>query len=228
MKPATPNQLCELYAQFGLRFPLNEYRACWKMAGQPLGQRLHDKDHTWEQLQQLMPQMITEGLAGYTFSCPDMVGGGNWVSFQDPKTFNQDIVVRSAQIHALMPMMQFSVAPWRILDAAHLSAVKKAVATREKFTPRILELAQQSAKTGDPIISSLEYYFPNQGFETVNNEFMLGENILIAPVDNQSTSRNVVLPKGKWTGDDGKIYSGGKTYTIAVPLDRLPYFILGK
>ncbi len=228
MKPATPNQLCELYAQFGLRFPLNEYRACWKMAGQPLGQRLHDKDHTWEQLQQLMPQMITEGLVGYTFSCPDMVGGGNWVSFQDPKTFNQDIVVRSAQIHALMPMMQFSVAPWRILDAAHLAAVKKAIATREKFTPRILELARQSAKTGDPIISSLEYYFPNQGFETVNNEFMLGENVLIAPVDNQSTSRNVVLPKGKWTGDDGKIYVGGKTYTIAVPLDRLPYFILGK
>jgi alpha-glucosidase len=204
MKPATPNQLCELYAQFGLRFPLNEYRACWKMAGQPLGQRLHDKDHTWEQLQQLMPQMITEGLAGYTFSCPDMVGGGNWVSFQDPKTFNQDIVVRSAQIHALMPMMQFSVAPWRILDAAHLAAVKKAVATREKFTPRILELAQQSAKTGEPIISSLEYYFPNQGFETVNNEFMLGQNILVAPVDNQSTSRDVALPRGKWTSDDGK------------------------
>jgi len=228
MKPATPNQLCELYAQFGLRFPLNEYRACWKMAGQPLGQRLHDKDHTWEQLQQLMPQMITEGLAGYTFSCPDMVGGGNWVSFQDPKTFNQDIVVRSAQIHALMPMMQFSVAPWRILDAAHLAAVKKAGAIREKFTSRILELARLSAKTGDPIISSLEYYFPSQGFESVNNEFMLGENILVAPVDSQSTSRKVVLPKGNWTGDDGKIYAGGKTYTIAVPLDRLPYFMLGK
>ncbi len=127
-----------------------------------------------------------------------------------------------------MPMMQFSVAPWRILDAAHLAAVKKAVATREKFTSLILELARQSAKTGDPIISSLEYYFPNQGFESVNNEFMLGDNILVAPVDNESTSRNVVLPKGKWTGDDGKIYAGGKTYTIAVRLDRLPYFILGK
>ncbi|MDB5143347.1 MAG: glycoside hydrolase [Mucilaginibacter sp.] len=228
MKPQSPNQLCGLYAQFGLRFPLNEYRACWKMGGQPLAQRLHDKNHSWEELQQLIPQMITEGLAGYTFSCPDMVGGGNWVSFQDPKNFNQDIVVRSAQIHALMPMMQFSVAPWRILDAEYLAAVKKAVATREKFTPRILELAQQSAKTGDPIISSLEYYFPNQGLENINNQFMLGGDILVAPIDNQSNKRNVTLPRGKWTGDDGKKYAGGKTYTIDVPLDRLPYFILSK
>jgi len=36
----------------------------------------------------------TEGLAGYTFSCPDMIGGGNWVSFQDTKKLNQNIVVR--------------------------------------------------------------------------------------------------------------------------------------
>jgi alpha-glucosidase len=228
MKPQSPNQLCGLYAQFGLRFPLNEYRACWKMGGQPLAQRLHDKNHSWEELQQLIPQMITEGLAGYTFSCPDMVGGGNWVSFQDPKNFNQDIVVRSAQIHALMPMMQFSVAPWRILDAGHLAAVKKAVATREKFTPRILELAQQSAKTGDPIISSLEYHFPNQGLENINNQFMLGGDILVAPIGDQSNKRNIILPRGKWTGDDGKKYAGGKTYTIDAPLDRLPYFILSK
>ena len=228
MKPESPNQLCESYAQFGLRFPLNEYRACWKMAGRPLAQRLHDKNHNWEDLQQLIPQMIAEGLAGYTFSCPDMVGGGDWVSFRDPKTFNQDIVVRSAQIHALMPMMQFSVAPWRVLDAVHLAAVKKAVATREKFTPRILELAKQSAKTGDPIVSSLEYYFPNQGFEGITNQFMLGGNVLVAPIDDQSTKRKVILPKGKWTSDDGKKYAGGKTYAIDVPLDRLPYFILNK
>lgn len=226
MKPASPNQSCELYAQFGIRFPLNEYRACWKMAGQPLAQRLHDKNHSWDDLQLLIPQMLTESLSGYTFSCPDMVGGGDWVSFLDPKKFNQDIVVRSAQIHALMPMMQFSVAPWRILDAPHLAAVKKAVATRAKFTPQIMELAQRSAKTGELIISPLEYYFPNQGFDGVKDQFMLGANILVAPVVGQANKRDVILPRGKWISDDGKTYAGGKTYTIDVPLDRLPYFTL--
>ncbi len=49
-EPVTPNKQCELYAQFGLRFPLNEYRACWKMAGQPLVQRLRDKNHKWQEM----------------------------------------------------------------------------------------------------------------------------------------------------------------------------------
>jgi alpha-glucosidase len=41
--------------------------------------------------------------------------------------------------------------------------------------------------------------------------------------------REVVLPKGKWRSDDGKIYQGGKPYKINVPLDRLPYFeLIGK
>lgn len=225
MESASPNRQCELYAQFGLRFPLNEYRACWKMAGLPLAQRLHDKSHSWADVQKLIPHMITEGLAGYTFSCPDMIGGGYIESFDNVKTLDQDLVVRSAQIHALMPMMQFSVAPWRILDATHLEAIKVAVSIREKFIPTIMELAQKSAKTGEPIVSSLEYYFPNQGYEGVNNQFMLGENILVAPVDTKETSRKVILPKGIWLSDDGITYKGGATYNIEVPINRLPYFM---
>jgi len=62
-----------------------------------------------------------------------MIGGGNWVSFLDNKTMDQDLVVRSAQIHALMPMMQFSVAPWRILDPGHLDAVKKGSADKKEI-----------------------------------------------------------------------------------------------
>ena len=227
-KPVTPNKQCELYAQFGLRFPLNEYRACWKMAGLPLAQRLHDKNHSWEDLQKLIPHMTAEGLAGYTFSCPDMIGGGNWVSFLDSRTFDQNIVVRSAQIHALMPMMQFSVAPWRILDTQHLDAIKMAVKIRQKFISKILNLAIQSSKTGDPIVSSMEYSFPNQGFEKVNDQFMLGEDLLVAPMVKEGNNRTVVLPKGKWIDDDEKSYKGGKTYLLEVSLNRIPYFSLCK
>lgn len=226
--PVSPNKQCELYAQFGLRFPLNELRACWKLGGQPLAQRLHDKAHNWEDLQKLIPHMITEGLAGYTFSCPDLIGGGDFESFLDTKLFNQNLVVRSAQVHALMPMMQFSVAPWRVLDKQHLDAVKKATSLRKKFTTTILELAKKSAKTGEPIIGSLEYYFPNQGFANIKDQFMLGNDILVAPIVTNTHFRKVVFPKGKWKGDDGNYYDGNATYDIKVPLNRLPYFILMK
>ncbi len=72
----TPNEHCYSFAQFGLRFLLNEYRACWKMGNKPLAQRLHDKKHSWSDLQKLIPDMIVTGLSGYTFSCLDIIGGG--------------------------------------------------------------------------------------------------------------------------------------------------------
>ncbi|MEI8204645.1 MAG: glycoside hydrolase family 31 protein, partial [Bacteroidota bacterium] len=131
----SPNAQSELYTQFGLRFPFNEYRACWKMGGQPLAQRLLDKNHSWEDLRVLIPQIIVQGLSGYTFCCPDMIGGGMLSSFENSAKIDQDLIVRSAQCQALMPMMQFSVAPWRVLDKTHFEAVKNTVKLRQKFTP---------------------------------------------------------------------------------------------
>ncbi len=222
----TPNQHSEIYAQFGLKYPLNEYRACWKMGGQPLVQRLADKNHCWEDVRKLIPNMLLEGLMGYSFSCPDMIGGGEIVSFWGAKeNLDQALVVRSAQCHALMPMMQFSVAPWRILDSTHLQAVKEAVALRMKFTPLIMQLAKHAAVSGEPIVRHMDYVFPNQGFAMVNNQFMLGDSILVAPVlENNQLTRTVVLPKGNWLADDGKKYKGGVAVSVAAPLNRLPYF----
>ncbi|WP_149913571.1 hypothetical protein [Sphingobacterium cavernae] len=53
----------------------------------------------------------------------------------------------------------------------------------------------------------------------------LGEKYLVAPVVDNKLEREVKLPKGyKWKDDLGKIYKGGKTYRLDVPLTRLPYF----
>lgn len=37
-----------LWAKLGLEFPYNEFRACWKLGGQPLVQRLGDKKYSWD------------------------------------------------------------------------------------------------------------------------------------------------------------------------------------
>lgn len=227
-KKITANEQSNLYAKIGLDYPLNEYRACWKEGGQPLVQRLRDKEHTWEDLKKLVPGMTLTGLIGYTFSCPDMIGGGEIESFwNNEKNLDQDLIVRSAQCHALMPMMQFSVAPWRVLDGEHFDAVKKAVALRQKFVPLIIQLIKASAQTGEPVVNNMEYVFPNQGFDENNSQFMLGENIMVAPMLQKGTQRTVVFPKikkGKWVADDGAIYKGGTIATINVGLERLPFF----
>ena len=177
--------------------------------------------------------MLLQGLVGYTYACPDMIGGGEIGSFWGEKNnLDQDLIVRSAQCHGLMPMMQFSVAPWRVLDSVHFDAIKKVITVRNKFMPVIMELARAAATTGEPIVKYLEYVFPNQGLSTVNDQFLLGDNIMVAPIlDNKSKTRTVRFPKlskGKWIGDDGRIYKGGTTVEIAVPLDRLPFFTIKK
>lgn len=212
------------YAELGLNFPLNEYRVAWKMGGKPLIQRLQDKRHSWAETRMLIPHTLLQGLLGYPFSCPDMIGGGMLGSHEEGK-FSQDIYVRSAQIQALLPMMQFSMAPWRVLDATHLAAVKKAVTLRQTtFDKPFLDLLRNYTKTNLPAVRSMEFVCPNEGFAQVNDQYFIGDDVLVAPMLSADSSRSVKLPKGNWLSDDGQRYSGGQTITIQVPIDRIPYF----
>ncbi|MHB8901561.1 MAG: glycoside hydrolase family 31 protein [Thermoguttaceae bacterium] len=218
------NEHARLFGEIGLDFPLNEYRATWKLAGRPLVQRLRDKRHDWADLEKLVPDMIAAGLLGYTFVCPDLIGGGEFSSFLNQATIDQDLVVRSAQVHALAPMMQFSVAPWRVLDSPHLDAVKKAVALRLQFTPRILDLARAGAASGEPIVRPLAYVFPEGGYENVKDQFLMGDDLLVAPMVTKGVSRTVLIPPGSWKADDGTLIAGPVQKTFDVPLARLLYF----
>src|SRR6202012_1540842 len=140
--------------------------------------------------------------------CPDMIGGGDFASFTGNKPINQHLIVRSAQCQALMPMMQFSVAPWRVLDSIHLAGVKEAVTLRGRFTPVLMKLAYDAARSGTPIVRSLEYVFPHQGLENVRDEFMLGDDWLVAPVLTASPQRKIVFPKGRWKDAQGHVFKG--------------------
>jgi len=222
---ATPQEQSELYGKIGLDYPLNEYRAMWKMGGQPLVERLRDKEHGFKALQLLIPNMLTSALMGYYFSCPDLIGGGEFTSFQNLEKLDQESIVRSAQVHALMPMMQFSVAPWRVLDKEHFEAVKRAVQIREKYKEYILELAIKASRTGEPIIKPLEFNYPDNGYATITDQFLLGDNLLVAPVlVKGATTRSVVIPEGIWESYDGKKITGPKTIEFPVHLIDLPYF----
>jgi alpha-glucosidase len=223
-KSATPNDHTYSFQQFGLNYALNEYRATWKMGGQALAQRLQDKGHNWDDLQKLIPQIMLQGLLGYPFNCPDMIGGGEYGSFSNLQSIDQELIVRSAQIHALMPMMQFSVAPWRVLDKSNLEAIKKAIEIREQYLPHIMQLLETAAETGEPIVRMMEYEFPGQDFAETRDQFMLGSNILVAPVlAKGAQTRNVVLPKGTWVWK-GDTYQGGRTITIPVGREDIPIF----
>ncbi|MDD3036941.1 glycoside hydrolase family 31 protein [Bacteroides sp.] len=214
------------WAEFGAEFPFNELRTTWKTGGKSIIQRLGDKEYSWGAISSLIPDMIAAGLLGFAYTCPDMIGGGQFGSFLniDPDKFDQELIVRSCQVHAMMPMMQFSVAPWRILNTENIAICAKYAKLHEEMGPYILECARQTALTNVPILRSLEYDFPEQGFIDCKDQFMLGDKYMVAPMLTSGTKRSVRLPKGLWKDDEGKIIKGAKTLEIDVPLSRLPYY----
>lgn len=216
----------ELYTKFGAEFEFNELRASWKNGNQPVAQRLQDKGYSWNELKLLVPDMVSAGLIGHPYTCPDMIGGGLLSNFEniDYNTFDQELMIRSAQTQALMPMMQFSVAPWRVLDEKHLALCKQAALLHSQFGEYIYNLALQASINGEPIVRHMEYAFPHQGFHACNDQYMLGERYLVTPMVEKGYTRSVTLPKGNWVDEKGKKYKGGRTIQINVPLGRLPYF----
>lgn len=224
--PQTTNgRLNNGYADFARRAPYCELRNLWRCQQIPVVVRLHDKPHVWESLPRIVADMIAAGLLGYPYICPDMVGGGEWTSFQPGKAFDPELFLRSAQVHALCPMMQISASPWRVLSPEHQEIFRRIVALRQKFVPSFVKLAERAAVDGEPILRALEYNHPGMGYADIKDEFMMGMDLLVAPVLAKGVrSRSVVLPSGHWVADDGAEYDGPATVDVLVPLDRLPHF----
>lgn len=227
--PTSPNKQCEDWAKFGLRFPYNEYRACFKCAGEPLVQRLCDKNHRWlgNGIDTLIPHTLAQGILGYAFGCPDMIGGGDIADLSnDSYSLDTELFIRNVGAAALLPMMQFSAAPWRVLPEELHNDCKKLVALREKYIDLILNLTRDAAKTGEPVARYLEYVFPGQGLEKVIDEFMIGDTVLVAPVVSQGADgREVILPEGKWKNElTGEEIAGGTKVFVKAGFDRVPVF----
>ncbi len=79
--------------------------------------------------------------------------------------------------------------------------------------------------TGEPIVRSMEYGFPHQGYAQVKDQFLLGDRFLVAPVlELGARHREVLLPGGRWKGFDGKRYVGPAKLSPAIAIDDLCYF----
>lgn len=219
-----------LFSKFATQYSLNELRVTFNMQGQGLAQRLTDKKHSWDNrgLNYLIPNGIAMSLLGYVYCCPDMIGGGLVGDFlaNDYQEIDQELFVRYAQVATFFPMMQFSLSPWKVLSSKNLEIVKKFCQIHESISPYIETLVLEAANTASPIIRSLAFNYPDDHFEEIVDEFMLGEKYLVAPiVTKQTFKRKVVLPKGVWQDELSNIYQGPATIEIEVPLERLPYFI---
>ena len=213
------------YAEVGLHIPYNEFRSGYTCGGKPIVQRLHDQPHAWEAQGKIIKAMINAGLCGSPYAVADMIGGGLCGSFFPGKPFHPELMVRSCQLQALMPMMQFSLAPWRVLSKEYCDICRDYAKLHCEFGPYVMKWAKHAAKTGEPILRSMDYEFPNRGFGDCFTQFMLGPDWLVAPVLNPENTTTVILPEGKWTDDLGETHAGPKTLRLEnVSIRRLPRY----
>lgn len=225
--PRLPLECTEDYGKFASFWPFNELRAVWNQGGQPLVCRLQDKLHVWDArgLKAVIPGMIVQGLLGYYYGCPDMIGGGDYASLSDDAGLDEELYIRWLEASLLCPMIQFSLAPWRILSPGNFEIVRKLIALRRRYTPHILAAVENAARNHEPVLRSLEYEYPGEGYEREQSMYLLGGTCLLVPMlEKGGIERTVRLPRGEWRESDGTLYSGGSEVTLTYPLDKVYIF----
>ena len=94
-------------------------------------------------------------------------------------------------------MMQFSLSPARVLDDAHLDATLAAVTLHQHLCRRSTRSPKQPPEPANPSCGPSPTTTP--ATSEIVDQFLLGENILAAPVlDPNAAIRRVVLPAGTW------------------------------
>jgi alpha-glucosidase len=117
--------------------------------------------------------------------------------------------------------------PWSFGSA--IEALCRA-AIRERYTlmPYLYSAFLCASETGAPIQRPLIFDHQNDTHARgIDDEFLLGEHILVAPItDPGRCERQVYLPGGEWQSwHDGSPREGGRFHREAAPLERIPVFV---
>jgi sulfoquinovosidase len=182
--------------------------------------------------------------AGLASSAPDMlnraIGGafgfatdiGGYYDYTTPPTSKQ-LFLRWAEWAALSPVFRLhgsaragTHTPWSY-DRQTVDVYRSLSRLHEQAAPLILRLWQQGDRTGVPPTRPLWLQFPGDAkAATVTQQWMLGPDVLVAPVVTQgATSRSVYFPRGCWREpDSGLVVHGPRSRSVRAPLTALPYF----
>ncbi len=225
-EPIDPNEYTHRYIEFiGQNFKLCEARSAWFNQTAPIFFRQWDKWTTWgldNGLHSVLTSALTLGLTGYPFILPDMVGGNAYEEQADA-----ELMIRWTQVNALLPAIQFSLAPWDYGQEC-TEICRQYAELHVEYAPKILELAVESTRTGLPIIRPVWWLAPeSETALTCDDEFLLGDNILVAPVVKPGMlKRDIYLPPGLWRDHwNGAVLEGNRIIKdYPAPLNILPFF----
>ena len=175
-------------------------------------------------LRSLIPAVLSLSLAGYSFIVPSIIGGGYSGVLEPPP---EELYIRWAQATALMTAMKFGLPPWTYSNPRVVQITRELVDLHRRHSDLLVELAWRRVREGAPIIRPLWWAAPDDpAAYKVDDQFMVGDDLLVAPVLVQgATRRRVRLPPGSWADQQGRgPFQGPGDLEVEAPLEVLPYF----
>lgn len=192
-----------------------------------------DVSRSWSGLQAQLPVLLGMSMSGVPYVHSDAGGfaGGEG---------DNELYVRWLQFAAYTPIFRphgtalyekdpnafsFPSEP-ALIDAVYRPYARAAVRTRYEMLPYNYTLAYRQAAYGQPLMSPLYYYFSTDTATAhVDDEYMWGENVLVAPVlQKGAEKRRYYLPAGNWFNEATGGWRTGGWHTDDVALDRIPVF----
>jgi len=185
-----------------------------------------DNIATWEHLWIANVQCQRLSISGLSFVGSD-IGG-----FIDQPT--PELYTRWIQLGIWHPLCRTHSSgdhgdqePWSF-GTKTLDIVRSFIELRYKFLPYLYTSFYKYVRDGYPILRPLAFIDQvDQNSLYRNDEFMHGDNVLVAPVlEPNSVGRYVFLPTGIWYNYwTGIALNGGEEHWIDAPLESMPLFI---
>lgn len=203
-----------------------------------------DIDSTFESLQEQIRAGLNMALSGIPWWNTDI---GGFKHGQIKTDYFRELIVRWFQYGVFCPVCRlhgvrgsFDITNpgssgddnelWSFGDEAY-RILKDYLFLRERLRPYILEQMQVAHENGHPVMRPLFFDFQDdEGCAAVDDQFMFGPEILVAPVLFEGASeRHVYLPAGmKWTNAwTGEVLDGGQSITASAPLEQIPVYLRG-
>lgn len=106
--------------------------------------------------------------------------------------------------------------PWEYSEE-FLNGFRLADNMRYQLMPYVIAQSKHSSENGLPMVRALFVEYPDDpGSWLVDDQYLFGSDILVAPLFESVTSRDVYLPPGQWIDyQTGKTYNGGWHHIIA-------------
>ncbi len=115
--------------------------------------------------------------------------------------------------------------PWAY-DEAFTDDFRRAINLKYTLMPYIYAQAKESSAHGYPMLRTLFFEFPDDPTSwSIDDEYMFGSNLLVAPLIEEGNDRKVYLPPGDWVDyQTGKAYHGGHWQQITA--GQIPIILL--